>query len=218
MVGKICTKKDRFAAWRQTKDQYTGLVKWKATRDEAKSLLETTKYHYYGTGKYIIESHITFQKNQSAKIECCSSHVNATYCNDKSKISILLKMIDYNDQCLMTQMKTVCEDTKYTQDYNKASNFLMAACQVKKRKANSKEQVCSKSQVAAINIKSGIGKTRVDELRWYPRNKLKKFTKVQKERCEGCSRTEHNKAIFEAQKKLFLEIEEEILEEAKDLE
>ena len=117
LVEKNCTNKDGIEAYKQAKAQYAGPDKWKGIRDEAKTLLQTTIY--YGTGKYTLESHVTFQKNQFAKIESYNNHVNATYHDDKSKVSVLLDTINCNDQSLATQKETVLEDTNYSKDYNK---------------------------------------------------------------------------------------------------
>ena len=87
----------------------------------------------------------------------------------------------------------------YKKDYNKTANYRSVACPVKKRNKGSKEQVCSKSQVAAtnINIKSGRGpKTGID-LRWYPREKWRKLPNNQKDECNEWSKTEYGKAVFQ---------------------
>ena len=99
----------------------------------------------------------------------------------------------------MTQKETVKEDSTYKKDYHTAANYLSVACPVKKRNRGSKEQVRSKSQVAAtnINIKSGRGsKTGVD-LRWYPRQEFTKLKNEEKDELREWSKTEFGKAAFE---------------------
>ena len=142
--------------------------RWEEIRDEAKHLLQNTFYN--GTGKYSLDSHTTFQKTQLSNLESCKEHVNTTCCNEESKVSLLLSTSNCNDQCFVTQKETVKEDLTYKKDYNKASNYLLVACPVKKQNKGSKEQVCSKSQVAAtnINIKSGRGPKIGVDLQWYP--------------------------------------------------
>lgn len=100
-------------------------------------LLETTKYN--GTGKYTLESHVTFQKNQFTKIESSYSHVNDTLHNEEFKIFMLLKTIDWNDQCLVSHLEIVYEENTYLQNYNNASIFLMTTCPIKKKYINNKE-------------------------------------------------------------------------------
>ena len=204
LVGKLRNDKDGIKAFRQAVEQYAGVNRWEEIRDEAENLLQTTFYN--GTGKYSLDTHATFQKRQFSKLESCADHVNTISLNEESKVSFLLRTANCNDQCFVTRKETVKEDPTYKKDYHKAANYLSVACPVKKKNKGSKEQVRSKSQVAAtnINIKSGRGpKTGVD-LRWYPSKEFNNLKQAEKEELREWSKTEFGKAAFEEQKATFL--------------
>ena len=183
LVGKICKDKDGIEAFKQATAQYAGVNRWEEIRDDAENLLQNTFYN--GTGKYYLDSHVTFKKVQLSKIESCQEHVSTCHCNKESKVSLLLNTSNCNDQCFVTQKETVKESSTYKKDYNKAANYLLVACPVKKRNKRSKEQVCSKFQVAAtnINIKFGRGPKTGVNLRWYSREEFRKLPNNQKDEC-----------------------------------
>ena len=137
LVGTIRRDKDGIKAFLQAVEQYSGKNRWEEIRDEAQHLLQNTFYN--GTGKYSLDSHTTFQKTQFSKLESCKEDVNTTCCNEESKVSLLLSTSNCNDQCFVTQKETVKEDQTYKKNYNKAANYILVACPVKKWNKGSKE-------------------------------------------------------------------------------
>ena len=121
---------------------------------------------YKGTGKYSLLKYATFHKQAYASLQNCANHVNVTMLNERNHVLSFLNSIDNSEPKMIERLEFVHSNDSYLADFNNTVNYLMPACPVKatQTRDNNNNQ---NSNISALNLKSGRGKTSV-ELCWYP--------------------------------------------------